>query len=202
MADASTIEKLQNAVEQDPNDELACFSLGSALLDTGRAPEAGPLFQRVLAINPQHSKAHELLARVQIQTGHQDLAIDTLKNGYQLAERRGEMVPAKAMAAMLQELGAEIPKIADKKPESAVGVQGDGSFVCRRCGGAGPQLEKAPFRGDLGQTIADTVCQSCWAQWVGQGTKVINELRLPMYDPKAQEVYDRHMKEFLLLDQA
>lgn len=200
MADASTIEKLQKAVEQDPNDELANFSLGSALLDADRAQEAGPLFQRVLAMNPQHSKAHELLARVQLKTGHKDLAVDTLKNGYTLAERRGEMVPAKAMAAMLQELGEEVPKAAEKKPESAVGVQGDGSFVCRRCGGAGPQLEKAPFRGELGDTIAATVCGSCWSQWVGQGTKVINELRLPMYDPKAQEIYDRHMKEFLLLD--
>jgi Fe-S cluster biosynthesis and repair protein YggX/cytochrome c-type biogenesis protein CcmH/NrfG len=200
MADASNIERLQKAVEQDPNDELASFSLGSALLEADRAGEAGPLFQRVLAMNPQHSKAHELLARTQIKTGHQDLAIETLKNGYQLARRKGDMMPANAMADLLKELGQELPEIAQKKPDAAVGVQSDGKFICRRCGGAGPQLVKAPFKGELGETVAATVCQSCWTQWVGQGTKVINELRLPMYDPKAQEMYDTHMKEFLLID--
>jgi len=29
---------------------------------------------------------------------------------------------------------------------------------------------------------------------------VINELRLPMFDPAAQEQYDKYMKEFLMLD--
>ncbi len=45
-----------------------------------------------------------------------------------------------------------------------------------------------------------TVCNTCWQEWVGMGTKVINELRLPMYDPVAQETYDKHMVEFLSLD--
>ncbi|MCA9257052.1 MAG: Fe(2+)-trafficking protein, partial [Phycisphaerales bacterium] len=197
MADASKIEKFQQAVEADPHDELANFSLGAALMEADRADEAGPCFQRVLAVNPQHSKAHEMLARAQIKTGHTDLAIDTLRNGYQLAHRKGDVAPAKAMAALLEELGEALPETTEKKAPESVGVQGDGSFVCRRCGGNGPRLEKTPFKGDLGQLIADSVCQMCWTQWVGQGTKVINELRLPMYDPKAQEMYDRHMKEFL-----
>jgi Fe-S cluster biosynthesis and repair protein YggX len=29
------------------------------------------------------------------------------------------------------------------------------------------------------------------------GTKVINELRLPMNDPQAQKIYEQHMVEFL-----
>ena len=32
------------------------------------------------------------------------------------------------------------------------------------------------------------------------GTKVINELGLPLANPKAQEIYDQHMKEFLMLE--
>jgi Fe-S cluster biosynthesis and repair protein YggX len=31
------------------------------------------------------------------------------------------------------------------------------------------------------------------------GTKVINELRLPLADPQAQKMYDQHMLEFLNL---
>jgi len=199
MTDANTIEKLQKAVEQDPNDELASFSLGNALVSADRAGEAGPHFQRVLAMNPQNSKAHEMLARVQIKTGFKDFAIQTLTNGYRIAHRQGDMMPVKAMEEMLKELGAEVPTIEERKPESAVGEQSDGSFVCRRCGGSGPRLEKRPFKGDVGESILSTVCQVCWKLWVGEGTKVINELRLPLYDPKAQEVYDRQMKEYLLL---
>ena len=31
------------------------------------------------------------------------------------------------------------------------------------------------------------------------GTKVINELRLPLSDPQAQKVWDQHIREFLNL---
>jgi Fe-S cluster biosynthesis and repair protein YggX len=31
------------------------------------------------------------------------------------------------------------------------------------------------------------------------GTKVINELRLPLSDPQAQRIFDQHMMEFLNL---
>ena len=31
------------------------------------------------------------------------------------------------------------------------------------------------------------------------GTKVINELRLPLNDPQAQKIYDQHMMDFLTL---
>jgi Fe-S cluster biosynthesis and repair protein YggX len=33
------------------------------------------------------------------------------------------------------------------------------------------------------------------------GTKVINELRLPLSDPQAQKIFDQHMREFLNLSQ-
>ncbi|MCG8408587.1 MAG: Fe(2+)-trafficking protein [Phycisphaerales bacterium] len=199
MSDTAKIEQFQKAVEQDPNDELAQFGLGSALLDAGRAEEAGPCFQRVLAVNSQHSKAHQLLGTVQKLTGHDDLAIQTLTNGYRIAHRKGDLMPMKEMEALLKELGAEVPTVAEKK-SGASGAVGDGDFTCRRCGGDGPVLQKAPFKGDLGEVVLASVCNACWQEWVGMGTKVINELRLPMYDPQAQELYDKHMKEFLLID--
>lgn len=200
MSDVEKIEQFQKAVEQDPNDELAQFGLGSALLEAGRAEDAGPCFQRVLAVNSQNSKAYELLARAQKLTGHNDLAIQTLTNGYRVAHRRGDLMPMKAMGTLLEELGAEVPSVGEKKVGSAAVSASDGDFSCRRCGGAGPKLEKPPFKGELGETLCSTVCAACWQEWVGMGTKVINELRLPMYDPQAQELYDKHMKEFLLID--
>jgi len=73
-------------------------------------------------------------------------------------------------------------------------------FKCRRCEGPGSPLKQRPFKGPLGEQILASVCQSCWNEWVRMGTRVINELRLPMHDPRAQETYDQHMREFLLLD--
>lgn len=199
MADAARIEQFKKAVEQDPNDEMAQFALGSAYLEAGQLADAGPCFQRVLAINSQNSKAYELLGLVQKRSGFSSLAIETLTNGYRVAQRRGDMKPMNAMAELLRELDAEPPTVSAKAPAAA--VTGDGSFACRRCGAPGPRLEKQPFKGALGEVIFKTVCQTCWRGWVAQGTKVINELRLPMYDLQAQEMYDRHMKEFLLIEE-
>ncbi len=200
MANDERIAQMRRLAEQDPNDELAHFSLGGALLDAGRPEDAGPCFQRVLALNHQNSKAHQLLGEAQIGTGHRELAIETLTNGYRLAHRRGDLAPMKRMGELLTDLGAPIPTIAEKKTPAATGGERTAGFSCRRCGSDGPKLKDRPFKGALGEMIHATVCEGCWREWVGMGTKVINELRLPMFDPQAQEVYDKHMKEFLLIE--
>ncbi|HKQ50072.1 MAG TPA: Fe(2+)-trafficking protein [Phycisphaerae bacterium] len=199
MADQDRIEKLRRMTEADPSDEMAHFSLGTALLEAGQAQDAGPYLQRVLALNSQNSKAYELLGKVQIATGHRDLAVRTLMDGYRVAHRKGDMMPMQGMETMLKELGAPVPSVAEKKEPTTMAA-GPGGFVCRRCGGGGPKLKERPFKGELGEKILATVCESCWKEWVGMGTKVINELRLPMFDPQAQEMYDKHMKEFLLIE--
>lgn len=205
MADEEKISKLQALVEDDPNDALAHFSLGMALKDGGRAEEAVPHFQRVLAVDSQHSKAHQMLGMVQRDLGQTDLAVRTLTNGYRVAERHGDIMPMKAMGKLLEVLGAPVPKAAERDtvtsttPEAAAA---DGAFSCRRCSGSGPQLPRRPFKGVLGEEILATVCQGCWDEWVKMGTMVINELRLPMHDPKAQDAYDEQMKEFLQIGQA
>ncbi|GJQ27537.1 MAG: hypothetical protein HBSAPP02_25690 [Phycisphaerae bacterium] len=202
MADDAKIAQFQKLVEQNPNDDMAQFSLGTALLDAGRAMDAGPCFQRVLAVNSQHSKAYEMLGRVQIATGHRDLAIQTLTNGYRIAHRKGDLMPMKAMAELLTSIGAEVPTVTEKRAESGEGstIAATEGFSCRRCGAPGPKMERRPFKGPLGEQIHATVCAKCWKEWVGMGTKVINELRLPMFDPAAQEMYDKHMKEFLMIE--
>lgn len=198
----SRIDQLKKNIEQNPNDELGQFALGNAYYDAKLFAESGPCFQRVLAINSQNSKAYEMLALTQKMTGHPDLAVQTATNGYRIAHRRGDLMPMKGMENLLRELNAPVPSVVEKTSGSvsASAVASDTAFTCRRCGSTGPQLVKQPFKGALGVTILESVCQSCWKEWVGQGTKVINELRLPMYDPQAQETYDKHMKEFLLID--
>ena len=61
-------------------------------------------------------------------------------------------------------------------------------------------LPKPPFRNAFGQKIFENTCAACWKDAIGQGTKVINELRLPLSDPQAQKIWDQHIAEFLNLE--
>lgn len=193
------IAQFEKVVAANPQDELAQFSLGSALVEARRFAEAGPCFQRVLALNPNYSPAYTLLGRCQIETGHRDFAVSTLTNGFLVAHKRGDLKPRNEMGDLLRSLGATVPDpdaAAKQAAARQTGAAGDGSFACSRCGG-GQKMAERPFKGPLGEKILASVCQTCWSEWIKMGTKVINELRLPMFDPKAQEVYDQHMKEFL-----
>ncbi len=40
-----------------------------------------------------------------------------------------------------------------------------------------------------------------WRNWIAQGTKVINELRLDFSRDDHQKVYDQHMMEYLNITQ-
>jgi Fe-S cluster biosynthesis and repair protein YggX len=63
-------------------------------------------------------------------------------------------------------------------------------------------MASQPFSNSQGKMIYENVCADCWREWIGMGTKVINELRLPLSDPQAQKVFDQHMYEFLNLKPA
>jgi Fe-S cluster biosynthesis and repair protein YggX len=60
-------------------------------------------------------------------------------------------------------------------------------------------MTRVPFKNEFGKQIYENICASCWREAIGQGTKVINELRLDMSDPRAQKVWDQNIREFLNL---
>src|SRR5438094_7489691 len=112
------IDEFRRRAEADPNDEIAHFSLGRALLEAGdatSAAEAAKALQRVIALNPNIAKAYQLLGDAQIKTGHRDYAIKTLSEGVNVAHRRGDLMPEKEMSKMLADLGAPVPQFADPK---------------------------------------------------------------------------------------
>jgi len=45
--------------------------------------------------------------------------------------------------------------------------------------------------------VRSRVCESCWRSWEPQEVIVINELRLNFMDPRAQEILQQRMLEFL-----
>lgn len=73
--------------------------------------------------------------------------------------------------------------------------------TCRRCGQTRAGLARAPMGGPLGATILASTCAECWGEWTRAEVMVINELRLNFMDPTAQQVLERQMREFLLLDE-
>ena len=73
------------------------------------------------------------------------------------------------------------------------------TLSCSRCTLTKEPMEKAPFRGVLGQKIHENVCRECWAEWLAMQTKIINEYRLSLGDPRGQEMLDQQLKLFLNL---
>lgn len=189
------IEHFKKMASEDPDNELGHFSLGRAYMEASLYDGAIASFDRVISIKPDMSMAYKLLGEALLKRGNRDLAIERLTRGVHVAHERGDVMPKNDMARMLKEMGAPVPELGEVRKQEA----GEGQVQCVRCNQVGPQLAKPPFRNELGKTIHTKVCQTCWREWIGMGTKVINELRLPLSDPAAQKVYEQHMKEFLNL---
>lgn len=198
MADANArIEQFKTMSEANPKDELAFFSLGRAYLEAQQADQAIVAFKKVIELNPKMSKAYQLLAQAQFATAKQLDALESLKAGVRIAHDRGDMMPRNDMLKTLKEHGVVLPEFeAATQPAQPVG---EGEVHCKRCGQVKPKMARPPFSHAQGIQIQQNICADCWREWIHMGTKVINELRLPLNDPQAQKVYDSHMLEFLNL---
>lgn len=73
-------------------------------------------------------------------------------------------------------------------------------FACARCARPSGQLDTAPFKGPLGETIHAKICEACWKEWIPMGTKVVNELGLSLASEAGRDTYDQYMIEFLQLE--
>src|SRR5689334_22401231 len=182
-ASATRIEQFRKMASDDPTNVMAHFSLGRTLLEAGKPAEAVDSFKRVIELDPNISKGYQLLAQAQLILAQRDAAIEMLKRGATIANTRGDLMPKNEMLRQLSELGVEMPELKTQAPAQAVG---EGQIVCTRCNRVMPKMQRAPFRNELGQKIQNQICAECWREWIGMGTKVINELRLPMSDPQAQ----------------
>ncbi len=57
-------------------------------------------------------------------------------------------------------------------------------------------LDYAPYPGDLGQRIFDSVSKQAWQQWLGHQTMLINENRLTPIEPAARKFLEEEMEKF------
>ena len=194
-ANDARIAQFRKMATDDPTNDLAHLSLGRELLAGGRLDEAIESFRRTLELKEDSSKAYELLGEALHRLGRPKDAAVVLKRGVQVAAGRGDRMPLEAMSTRLREMGEEVPQVQEVRQVQV----GEGQVLDSRTGKPGARLPKPPFRTLLGKVIYENVSAESWREWIGMGTKVINELRLPLADPRAQEMYDQHLVDFLNL---
>lgn len=208
------IAQFQNMAQADPENEMAHFSLGNAYMTAGRPADAAQAFLRCTELAPGMSRAYQLAADALLKAGQKDRAAEVALRGYTIAAERGDLLPKNGLADMLKALGRPVPEVAPARrsgggdvsllggdrPAAPAGPVPPGAFIDRRTGRPGTKMSKPPFKGRLGQWIADNISVETWDAWIRQGTKVINELRLDLSREQDEAVYDQHMREYLGID--
>ena len=57
-------------------------------------------------------------------------------------------------------------------------------------------LERAPYPGDLGERILESVSKEAWNMWLQHQTMLINEYRLTPIEPKDRKFLEDEMEKF------
>ncbi len=192
------IAQYRKMASEDPDNELGHFRLGQLLLEDGQLEEAVRSFRRTLQLSPQFSKVFQLLGSCLGKLNRRDEAVQVLREGYAVADERGDQVPREAIAKLLVQLGEPAPL--PQKSRAAPGS--GGGFRCLRpgcqAGVQARQLPKPPMNDDMGQTVFESICADCWDYWRHNlSIKVINEMRLDLSTERGQEIYDQILRETL-----
>lgn len=194
------IAQWEKMAEQAP-DDMAFFSLGNAYKEAERYSEAAKAYGKAISENQGMSRAYQFLGESLIKDGREDEAKPLLTKGYKIAAERGDVMPQRSIGEMLKRLDVDLPEVEDAAAKKAE-IESSGNMVLdRRAGQPQPRLADPPMRGPLGKFIYDHFGQITWNQWIGQGTKVINELRLDFSNVAHQDLYEQHMLEWLQVTQ-
>ena len=175
------IARFENMATADPSNDMAHFSLGSAYFDADRFADSVASFEECIKLNPDMTRAMELCGTALIKLGKTKEAKIHLLKGYEQAASRGERRVQDAIAQILKEASIEIPAVEKNSSNAPTGTP----------------LEEPPLPGAIGKWIFEHVDSDTWNAWIGQGTKVINELRLDFSKKEDQSTYESYMIEFL-----
>ncbi len=189
------IGRFEHLLSQDPDNDMAHFSLAGAYKQAGRFAEAAASYEKCCELNPAMSKAYQLGGECHLAAGDEAKAIELLTAGVKVAGGRGDALPLKAMTELLTKLGAPIPETAPPKPASK------GDFVCKKTGKPGTKLGRPPFRDGVGTWMVENITKETLDDWIGLGTKIINELRLDLSRDEDEAVYDYAMLRYLGITQ-
>ena len=71
---------------------------------------------------------------------------------------------------------------------------------CIKLGRELPGLERAPWKGELGQRVYDNVSKEAWRMWVEHSKMLMNEYRLNPLDPNSQKIIAEQMEAYFFGD--
>jgi tetratricopeptide (TPR) repeat protein len=195
---ADRIAQFRKMASDDPENELGHFRLGQLLAEDGQHEEAAKSFERTLELNPQFSKVYQLLGECRSKLGKKEQAVEVLARGYKVADENGDRMPRDAMAKLLADLGAPVPK---PEPAAATNDGPETGFRCQRPGCAAGKRAKPmaapPIPDPIGVRIQEQICADCWESWKKDySIKVINELRLDLSSEFGSSEYDKYMRGY------
>ncbi len=181
--------------QADPENAMGWFSLGNAYKDADRLSEAADALYKAVEKDETYSRAYQLLGEVLVSLDKNEEATKLLTKGFTVAASKGDRMPQKAMGSILEKIGAPVPVIVEEKKEAIV-LTGE-QIICKRTNQPGTKMAELPMKGPVGQYIFENYCQETWREWIGQGTKVINELRLDFSNEEHQVTFEQQMLEWL-----
>jgi Fe-S cluster biosynthesis and repair protein YggX len=73
---------------------------------------------------------------------------------------------------------------------------------CVHCGLTREGITGYAYGGQLEAEIKSKICGVCWKEWKGMSIKVINEYRLDLNDPHANNILIEQMRAFLNMPSA
>lgn len=196
-------QALQQRIQQweqmcrEAPDDMAYFSLGNAYKEADRGEDAVGAYRKAVEFNPKMSRAWHMLGQALMKQDKNAEAAAALAEGYKVAAAKGDVMPQKSMAALLEKLGAPLPDIAQHGAPAPVEDLGPDAITDKRTGTAQKRLDGPPMKGKVGDYIAAHFGQATWREWIGMGTKVINELRLDFSQTRHQDTYEEQMLEWL-----
>jgi len=61
-------------------------------------------------------------------------------------------------------------------------------------------LDYAPYPGELGKRIYQSISKQAWQEWIGVQTRLVNENRLNLADARARKYLAQQMERYLFED--
>lgn len=91
--------------QEDPDDLVANFGLGKALVDLGQYAEAQSYLEKAVAVDPLYSAAYLQLGKALSELQQSAAAKNIFQRGIQVASEKGDLMPLKEMEQRLLGLG-------------------------------------------------------------------------------------------------
>ena len=72
---------------------------------------------------------------------------------------------------------------------------------CVKLGREAEGLKFPPYPGELGQRVYQNVSAEAWQLWLRQQTRIINEYRLSVIDPRARKFLEGELEKFFFSEE-